>query len=153
MPRLVLFGVCQKAIWDAEENSASLISLISGVYVSPSDVKRALNEENQGGNQLMIAPLRWAAVSVWRSEEGDAGKTFEQRIEIVDPLSRIAGGGVVPFVLEPPASVNTVRVNGDAVPIGAPGQLLFKLFLREVVEGSDWRVMAEYPVDINHAQE
>jgi hypothetical protein len=153
MPRLILFAACQKAIWDAEEGAVSLIALVNGVTLRRSEVQQVLEAEKRGEDEVVMGRQRWSAVAVWRAEDGDVGKTFEQRIEIANPLGRVTGEAAGAFVFQNAAVVHTMRTHGDGLPINVPGQCVFRLSLREVVEGGAWTVKSEYPLDINYIDE
>jgi hypothetical protein len=150
MPRLVLFGVCQKAIWDGEDRAVSLIAVMGGINVRRADIQSVQDGEDNNENQVIAAPHSWSAVAIWRANPGDEERTFEQKVEVVDPLERVSGGASTPFVVQPNAALHTVRVGGEVLPVGVAGQCRFRLSLREAIEGSEWSVMTEYPLDVTH---
>lgn len=142
MPRLLLFGVCQKAIMDSQSNLVSMIEIVSRLQlIIPA------------GNPLApdtIAPVQWGTVASLLNEDGDEGKIFQTQIEVFSPSGEkkleIPGE---PFPLIDRA-VQTIT-NAFGFPIGEAGVYSIKLFLREVSK-DDWKEIANYPLVIAHVE-
>lgn len=138
MPRLILFGMCKKAITDRNDSTVSLITLLYGITA---------NSEEPIPPDAAI-PFDWSVVTAWVRSPEDEGKTFEQRIEIHMPDGTTTGEAVTTFKVSARSHSNTI--NGNAFPVGQVGEYQIQLWLREVAEGEDWEHIADYPFEVIH---
>jgi hypothetical protein len=141
MPRLLLFAPCQKAIIDRQDNSVSMIQILTQIKIGQL--------KPEGGGDIppdAIIPLNWAIVTEWLQLPGDEGKQFEDRVEIVRPDGTVLVDAISPFAFTLRSHFNTVLLS--AFPAGQWGEITLKLSLREVAEGTTWEPVAEYPLDV-----
>jgi hypothetical protein len=135
MPRLLLFGPCQKAIIDREDSVVSMIAIIAGVAVaSPVSPDAAVQ-------------FPWAAVAVWERSPGDEDRAFEQLLQVVQPDDSAIGASVVQFTFVKRTHQNVIRA--VAFPVGQAGMHRLRLSIREAGT-ENWNVAAEYPVEVEH---
>jgi hypothetical protein len=135
MPRLLLFGPCQKAIIDQDDALVSMIAILAGVTVAaPVSLDAAIQ-------------FPWAAVAVWERLIGDEDKAFEQQMQVVQPDDTTIGDSVVQFTFVKRTHQNVIRAM--AFPVGQAGLHSLRLSIREV-GSADWSVVAEYPVEVEH---
>src|SRR5689334_10891278 len=72
--RLQLFAACEKVI-QADDRTLSLITLLDQMEVNmPPNVELPENA---------AVPTRWAVLAVWRIEDSDANRLYEQYIDVV----------------------------------------------------------------------
>lgn len=142
MPRLLLFGVCQKAIMDRQNNLVSMIEIVSRLQLI-----------TEAGNPLpreAVGPVQWGTVASLLPEEGDKDKVHQTQIEVFSPSGEkkldIPGE---PFTLVDRA-VQTIT-NASGFPIGEAGVYSIKLLLREV-SSDDWTEIANYPLEVIHIE-
>jgi len=135
MPRLLLFGLCQKAIIDRQEGAVSMIALLGKLRIQTD------SEELEFPNSTL--PIQWSAVASWGQEQEDGEKLFQTKIELYSPsgdLKFTAGGQ--PFVMNE-WSIQSV-IMGFGLPYSEQGVYTAKLFLRE--DGiEDWKEVSSYP--------
>jgi hypothetical protein len=143
MPRLLLFGACQKVIVDRDESLISMIAILSGFKVQvPKD-------EEIPPDALIAVP--WGIVTIWLRKPEDEGKNYEQRIEVILPSGQVHGGIVQSFSMT--LRTHQVTTKGESFPMGSPGEYLFRLSLRDVGEENEWQIVSDYPVEIQHVED
>jgi hypothetical protein len=139
MPRLLLFGPCSRVIVDRDDESVSLVALMSTIQRATPD------QPLETGS---FTDLDWGNVAVWLRLPGDEGKVFEQRFQIVLPDSTVFGNAIVRFIFRDRIQQNTIR--GKIFPIGQLGEYQLRISIREVMDGmSDdegWEVAMDYPI-------
>lgn len=143
MPRLLLFGVCQKAIMDRQSSLVSMIEIISRLQlIIPA------------GNPLpadTIGPVQWGTAASLLPEDGDEGKVFQTQVEIFSP----SGEKKIEIPGEPftaaDRAVQTIT-NAFGFPIGEAGVYSIKLFLREVSK-DDWKEIFNYPLEVIYTEQ
>jgi hypothetical protein len=141
LPKLLLFAPCERVIVDKQDNSTSLISLIEGLSVVMPNTEKIPPDAG--------SPMQWHIVTLWLREPGDETKRYEQTCELVMPDGKISVPARTSFRLERRAHRITVRIRG--FPISrTPGDCVLRLSLREDVEGSEWREIATYPINVKH---
>lgn len=140
MPRLILFGMCKRAITDRDDFSVSLITLLYGIT---TDSDEPIPPD-------AVIPFDWSVVTAWIKSPQDETKTFEQRIEIHTPDGTQTGEADTTFKISKRSHSNII--NGNAFPVGQTGEYQVKLWLREVAEGKEWEHIADYPFEVIHAQ-
>src|SRR5687767_3850237 len=79
MPKLLVFAACEKVIISQDENNPTLIALLTDMA---AEIEPAGPLESNA-----LLPSRWAIFSLWRQEDGDKGKTFEQMVRVLLPES------------------------------------------------------------------
>ncbi|HEV7890817.1 MAG TPA: hypothetical protein VGP08_09270 [Pyrinomonadaceae bacterium] len=141
MLKLLIFAPCEKVII-GEDKLASIIAVMQHVNVAV--------DENMPADAL--APLQWNAFVMWRRvEDVDAPMNYRQKMEVFRP------DGVSVGIHESIFEVSNAHYNYRNVmrlgvlPIGMEGDVLLKLFLREVGEGIEWQEVAEYPIRITRS--
>jgi hypothetical protein len=138
MPHLLLFAPCAKAIIDREDASISMISILSGVRVSPIEQEELPNDA--------VVPMIWVAVSIWEREPDDENKTFEQRFQVIQPDEEVQAEATTAFTL--PRRTHQNLVNATAFPVGQTGIYQLRLSVREVGTEQDWIRVADYPMEV-----
>src|SRR5947209_18596346 len=121
MPRLIMFGVCQKAIVDRDQGGVSMISLMS--------VFQLRTVAGLPSAPDLVIPLAWATVASWFREDDDAEHEFQPRIDVVWPNGEVAveiPGS--PFRMGHPA-VQSVT-NQIGLPVGQQGLYSMRIYLR-----------------------
>ncbi len=141
MPRLLLFAPCIKSIVDKDEGNISLIAVIESV--------RAQIPPSEPIPSRAVAPIQWSAVSSWLGLPEDAGKRFEQRVQLITPDQMEAISAVVPF--EMTMRTHHVMTSINAFPVSQTGELILRLQIHEVGESHEWETVAEYPILVVHA--
>jgi len=135
MPRLLLFGLCQKAIIDRQEGAVSMIALIGKLRIQTD------SEAAEFPNSTV--PIPWSAVASWVQEQDDGEKLFQTKIELYLPSGELkftADGQ--PFVMND-WSIQSL-IMGFGLPYSEQGVYTVKLFLRE--DGvEDWNEVSSYP--------
>ncbi len=140
MPRLLFFAVCQKPIIDREDGSISLMTIINGLKL-PAQVEQPVSSD-------AATSFGWGAVAQWRQVPEDAGKTYEQRIQIIRPDGTGSGDSVILFAfLE---NIHTNAIRGDSFPVGPSGEYTVRLSVREVGDQNEWEDVANWPIDVIH---
>lgn len=138
MPRLLLFGICQKAIVDRSDETVSLIALIPGITVQ-LDSKGAIPD---------YIAMFWGGAAIWLRIPEDDGKTYEQRVTIVSPSGKEVGGTSYTFSLLNRTQQNII--SGNQFPSAEAGEYDIQLWLREVGEENEWQRITSYPIEIQH---
>ena len=139
MPKLLTFGVCRQAIINRDDGAVSLINLVSSVTIQRQPDQVVPLDAN--------SPFDWAAAAVWLRLDGDEGKTFEQRSELVSPNGDTIELGKSIFSMNTKLVSNTLRAQG--FPIGQVGIVTLKVDLRKTGE-QGWTTFAEYPLEVIH---
>ncbi len=120
MPKLYVFAVCDKVILDAN-GTASLISLFNEVHaVLASGTEIPPNA---------VAPKEWAIFVSWKQEPEDAGKEYEQILQIINPDESVfqQTGIKFTFARDKTHHQNTGQVVG--FPVGREGTYTVKMWL------------------------
>ncbi|MEP6775058.1 MAG: hypothetical protein ABJA50_05630 [Chloroflexota bacterium] len=131
MPDLSTFVLCEKAIV-ARDYTISLITLFQGITLTPDfEIPEA-----SPTNPMGIA-LPWTAYSVWRKEETDENKTFEQRLCVVTPDKIRLILSLVDFSIT--GYTHTTLVPLLAWPIASVGVYEVILEIREKRKGSRFK--------------
>lgn len=146
MPRLIIFGICQKAIMDKLDNTISMIGLFNSVTVQiPA-------EENVPDNAMI--QLSWSAIASWkRNLPEDDGKTFQQKVQVFLPNNELFASAIAEsqlFGME--GTFSNIIQTSQGFPIGYQGSYTVKVYLREVKpdgsEISEWEERGSAPFDI-----
>ena len=138
MPKLLFLAACQRAIVDQKSQNVSLIDVINGL-IFQSTSKALVPEDAQ-------TPLKWFVVAVWVEGEGDAEKTYEQRLQIVSPSGKKLTSSILPFTFNTRAVNTVVEVGG--FPAGRSGIVRAVIDVREQTDNSKFRKVAEYPIEV-----
>ena len=143
MPRLILFAPCQKVISDKFDGSLSMIGIIDGFTL--------FVEESASIPEEAATKISWVAVSVWNRQDGDEGKTFEQRMDIVKPNGdRPRTDKGTEFRMTEHS--HEVVLFASAFPAGMASEYKLILSVHEVGT-DDWRDVAEYPIYATHQRQ
>jgi hypothetical protein len=140
MPRLLVFAACESVLIDGDDNSASLISLLEGVTVG---IEGELPEDAR-------LPWKWIVFSLWRKEEGDEGKAFEQNVQLVSPSGKPGVENIAPFVMQ--KTSHRIKLGYRELPIGEFGVWSVNLSFREVGVG-EWKQVTSYPIGVIRSEE
>jgi len=120
--------------------------------MSNADIAVALNPQspNEPAEQPIpanaVMPREWFVFSMWMPSIEDAGKSFEQVIEIYWPNSDKFTEGRLPFKADEKASYNSIQMLG--FPIGQVGNIKIQTWLE--YQGSRITDTFDYCVSIKH---
>src|SRR3989442_8764588 len=103
MPRLILFAPCEKVLMEQTLNRVCLVTILD-------DLQLTLGTSEIPENAVL--PLPWAIFALWKREESDAGKEFEQQCELVGPDGKRLLRGAIRFQLERPVHRTTINFPG-----------------------------------------
>ena len=137
----------QKVVIDEQEKSVSVIGIISGVKVQVVNAGEPVPEN-------AYVPIRWSILAVWRREAADAGKTFEQRIQLFLPNGESAFDLLSPS-FEMTGLDQRVRSDIKGLGVSVPGIYRLVVSLREAgapawIEKSDFEILIEHqPVQMS----
>jgi hypothetical protein len=141
MPKLLIFAPCERVILGQGDNSASLIVIVQKLQLNQ------LPGQKIDENAAMYA--RISLFTEWLKLNDDLGKDFEQRFT----FGPVGEKPPVETVAEFKMSERTNRIIGviEALPVVAPGEYEFSVWLRQ--KGTNWpdAPTASYPVEIVHA--
>lgn len=140
MPKLLYIVACEKVIFDMQDNTASLITLMEGVRVA---VDADLPEDAE-------MPLVWSVYSMWRKEVGEGDREFEQRVEMISPAGKVVKRYDARFKFVDGKNNHRVKTTVVGLPIGEDGEWSIKLSLRRKAEKSEWDDVASLPFEIDH---
>jgi hypothetical protein len=143
MAKLLIFAACERAIISQDDSSASLISLLEKIRATlPFPLDQPVPEK-------AAVPVRWCAFSVWHFEEDDSGVELTQMVTRYSP----SGKSLISadFKLERFGEHKGVRASTQfsAFPLPEFGIFSLRLFFRR--SHSDWREVAEYPIEVVQA--
>ena len=95
------------------------------------------------------AALKWDVVTLWVKTDDDAGKRFEQRIELFNPAGEsTAVSGATRIPLEAQKTGHRITATIVGFPIGLSGRYTLRLWLYE--SGHELPApIAEYPIDVS----
>jgi hypothetical protein len=144
MPRLIFFGVCQKAIIDRQDGNVSLITLLNSITV------QVLGDTQIPHDAMLTA--QWSTAATWHREPDDDGKTFQSRIELVFPSGEMATPPIFGEPFESVAITNTTVTSANLLPIGEAGEYTVRISLREVGT-NDWQDAGNIPLDIEYQRQ
>lgn len=138
MPKVQLFGICQKAIVDQNDQSITMVALLGNLNIQTS-----FNEPVLENTML---PFPWAVVCSWIRTESDSNITFESKIELISPSGKIAMTALgAPFSMIE-RNMQSV-ISGIGIPLTEAGVCEFKLFIRP--SGTiDWVEMSSYSFEM-----
>ena len=138
MPRLLAFLACEKVVIEKQFETPSLISVMQKVMFQPSEgVEIPVNA---------IAPYKWAVFTMWVREQGDDGKTFRQKCELIMPDGTVGPVSIdLPFIVKDEINFNIANVLG--FPVGQLGMITIKMWL-ESENGEVLTPHYDYPVKV-----
>ena len=140
MPKLILFAPSKLAAFDSVTGVISVMGLLTGLDVNvPADIPIDA-----------IAPAEWVVTSVYSEEEGDAGKAFEQRVQLIAPNGQAVIETKVTFVVASNTHNLMQRIQGQ--PIGQSGVYRLILDFRVQDESEEWATIGEFPIRITHKE-
>ena len=110
----------------------------------------ATQQTNESLPDDAVAPILWAAVSIWLRQKDDGDRTFEQRINITRPDGvALLDTTVMQFKMT--HRTHQLVLNAMGFPVGLDGEYRITLSLREAGTG-DWNVVSEYPMLVTNNQ-
>jgi hypothetical protein len=141
MPRLLVFAPCEKVIISQADNTATLITVLSGI---------AAEYEKEGapppGKRLSL-PIRWTIFSLWKKESTDGDKEFAQSIIFKSPSGEnIFETAAMPIDLKVGSHRMVMLV--DSVPVWEPGEWKIELYLSEKDAQLPELPLVSYPFDL-----
>ena len=134
MPKLLIFAPCEKVIV-AQDNTVSMVTILEGLTVQVPKDKPAPPDAS--------FPMKWAILTVWQRQEGDEGKEFEEKCDLLSEQGRSLITASVKFRLS--KRFNRVVMQIVGFPL-QPGQCEIKMYIREADATSEWKEVAEYPL-------
>jgi hypothetical protein len=142
MPRLHLFGVCEKVVIDPAERFCSLIGLLDEINLPVAPAQIIPPEAS--------VPMRWAVLATWLRTAYDEDRLYAQRVQIFRPDEMEAvPAAEIQFRMEQRTIHN--KTVFTAFPVGLPGEYVARLSLREVeAEPETWQLLGEYNIHVNH---
>ena len=144
MPRLILFAPAERVLIDQQDNSVSLVNVLSGV-------KAQLLAPDETPPADASVPIRWSVLALWRREAGDEGKRFEQRLQMFLPDGLSAGFDSVTPPFSITGQTHRIRTDIQGFLISVPGFCKLVASLRE--EGQQtWSEKATYDMLVEHVQ-
>jgi hypothetical protein len=135
MPKLLIFAPCEKVIV-AQNNTISLITILERLTVQIPKDKPAPPDT--------VFPMKWSILTLWQRQEGDEGREFEEKCELLsgEGKSLISASIRFKFVGEAHSRV-IMEIVGFPLQLG---QCEIKMYLRDTDATSEWREVADYPV-------
>lgn len=130
MPKLLLFAPCEKAIF-GHDKSISLISVMHGASIKTASAEPLLAEAGP-----KVVPMRWAVAVIWEKLDQDAGQTFTQRVQIIDPQGQGFEAHAFEFVMDKETRQSIVNI--ESFPIRGPGRYLIQVSLNGEVAGESY---------------
>src|SRR5436190_11456508 len=140
MPKLLFFIPCERAIINEEDKILTCVAILERLNVQP--------QPNIPIPDDAAIPLNWVAVAMWRAADGDIGKTFEQRLQIIRPSKKQGLDAIIPFEMNGIAQRSVMKIEGFV--ISEPGDSILKLSIRESGENNKCRVAGSYPIIVTH---
>jgi hypothetical protein len=141
MPKLLTFVPCERVILSQEDNSVSLISILTEVQASLPFPDPTTIPENAS------VPLRWYFFSMWWFEPGDEGRKFTQRTTLESENGKILVSGEVAVEMLPEKKSMRCVVSMPAFPVSRPGTCVARLSIRPTDRTTEqWVEMAWFPV-------
>ena len=139
MPRLLVFAISEKCITSKDDDTNSLITLVTGLAINVR-LGETVPEET-------VAPVNLAATALWLRLPEDEGKRFESKVELIAPNGELNGVGTGTFELLKKSA--TTKVLFPVFPVGLPGIYQMRLSFREATE-TEWTLSSEYPLELEH---
>ncbi len=143
MPRLLVFVPCLKSIFDQDDDSISLISLLQRITVT---------RPPGGIPPDAVTAHEWSLFALWLREPEDEGKEFQEAYEILRPDG-------TPFLQVPtrPFTMTTqsYRSGGNVhgFPVGQEGEYSLRLGMKEISGKAGFSVYASYPIYVRHVDQ
>jgi hypothetical protein len=138
MPTLLIFAPCERAIVSQEDNSPSLITIMSSMTMGVPP--------NTEVPPHTLAPVRWYIFTQWCVEAGELGKSYEQRLRTVLMDDEVPWESITPFTFD--EIMHRIVVTVIGFPVSQEGILFVELSLREVGEENEFTIMASYPIKV-----
>ena len=139
MPRLLLLAACEKVIISKDENTPTLVGLLSTLTfdLPRAAIDQARNAAEKGGMKFG-APFFWTAFTLWQRTESD-DRPFNQRIELVGPSRTVLIKHEDSFEMKNDQHRTIVRF--PAFPLEEDG-------VHELRVALDDTVLATYPLEV-----
>lgn len=140
MPTLLAFLPCRGVLVNQLDNSATLVSLLEEIQIHLPNLRDIPPHA--------AAPMEWYVFTLWTREPQDEGKTFEQRVALLDPDGAELLSAITKF--EFPTVHHRIMANFMGFPIKMPGSFQIKLQLRENGDGDNWKEVSSFPLPVRH---
>jgi hypothetical protein len=142
MPQLLVFAPCEKVIFAQGENTPTLIALLGTI---------TLSDPPSGMAPETVGPIRWAIFSQWTRQQTDGQDTFEQRIRLERDDGTVLLEHIASFSMT--GRVHRIAARAGGFPVGAPGTVTLRLWLRNSTRDDDWGdSLATFPIEVVHAR-
>lgn len=142
MAKLLVFAPCERVIVGQEDQSVSLISLLTGLTASlPFPVDQPIPDN-------ATLPMRWYFLSVWRCEPSDIGSEFYQRTILRSPSGRELVSVDMKFSpTDPEQPILRGVVHLLSFPMTEFGIHTAILLVRPS-EADEWHQISDYPIQV-----
>jgi hypothetical protein len=118
VPKLAVLVACNQVLFD-DEMAPSFIGVFTALDVLPPP-----NEEIQPN---AMTPRPWFVCSMWLAEDGELGKTFTQKVRIINPKGVQFGEASEQFKMDKRS--HTLKIQVPALPVGIEGSLAVNVWL------------------------
>lgn len=137
MPRLILFAPCERLIVGGEDNTLTMVAIMSEIYANvPFPLDQPLPENAS-------IPMRWYFGSLWMVGAEEHGKPFVQRIELKSEDGKVLLSSMMPFTMDKVFMRCIIHIQG--FPISKPGMLKASLAVR-AESAVEWSEVADFPM-------
>ena len=142
MPKLLVFAACERVIID-QDNNVSLMNLVTEMTTEVPE------QSEREADKLAVAALRWAIFALWAKDPQDEGKTFEQRVILLDPSGAPSGiEGATPFAFPEGKRFMRNTVNVLGFPFKSAGTYRVQLWMRQEGGVPAAEPIAEFPINM-----
>jgi hypothetical protein len=144
MPKLITFIPCERILLGATDKSISLIGVLNMITISdPPKVVPA-------GAQV---PYRWSVFTKWLGESSDEGKTYEQKLLLLDSTDKELFSNVTQFTGEKLRPQMIHMMIGDFFSLPFLNEGIYQLVV-EWKEKSveNWDRVGTYPFMVGHVK-
>lgn len=142
MPKPLIFVPCEKIIINELDNTVSLITVIDTVTIAV--------QGDAGIPEDTLVPQKWHIYTLWHRTLGEEGKSYEQRITLLNPNGTEIINEIRPFTLI--EVKHQIVINVGSIPVGVAGQYNINLSIRELGQDT-FNEIISYPFVINHIQQ
>ena len=140
--KLLVFAPCERALVEQGNNGVSLISVLQNLTVT-------LSGDSVPAESAALDSFQWYAVAMWRREDGDEGKRFQQRVTLLSPAGAVMLRAVAEFELL--KAFHRVISRIQAFPM-AEGTYTLELAVRDTagLDEHEWNLVSSYPIGVTH---
>jgi len=143
MPRLSLFVVCEKLLFDQDSRTASLIGVMEKLRVEiPADF--------EGSMESAIIPMQAIVFVLWKRDATDSAEEYQHVVRVYDPMGEVANSsGIIDFVIPKDSDGVKHGVKMETFPVGHEGFYSIRIAVREK-GASNWTECGNYPLLVKH---